>query len=182
MLTVIAIVMVLMAIVLIVAGPGIYKQKTLPTCASNLRQIGMAYSIYYSDNDGWPMDGGLVGPPWWAKRFGFNLQCSCPLNPKGQYWDNYTESNYFPDGSPIPQFDPSTDVLARCLEHGYDGFDKGSSTIWSITPATKGRVLGVRADGSVAKVAPVSCWEFGAWLPSTIPLYPQLWRSCDAAK
>jgi len=190
MITVLAIIMLLASIVLLVVGPEQYKQRTLPSCAGNLKQISTAYQLYSSDNDGFPMTQSLLGPSFVSA---YHLPRSCPLNPEAGYRDMYVlalpfvrpnalkrKSEIFPDNSPIPTFDPTTDVLVRCMDHGYDGFDKGSRNFFMLGGKTRGKVLGVRADGSVKKVFPTSCWEFGGLPSNEIAVLPSVWRSCDA--
>lgn len=188
-LVVVAIVGILMGILGVVLGPGIMKSRTKPTCASNLHQIAGAYNLYLADNDNaWPYHGGMIGDD--RVRGTYKPPRSCPLDPTWRYVDGFTEGNWllrhpekivttsFPDGRPVPKFDPEVDVLARCLDHGIDGFSKGSRLIWvKDEKHLKGRVLGVRADGAVRYVPPVSCWEAGTEDHMYSASY--LYRGCD---
>jgi hypothetical protein len=191
--TVIAILLILMAICGFAFGPSLYKAKTQPICASNLKQIATAYVMYSTDNDGgFPMIGGLSSHPYLAKQY--HLVTRCPLNPQSEYEDMYSwalglgglrpnspprTSEIFPDGTSIPHFDSSLDVIVRCLDHGFDGFDRHGSRVFSIEGSTGGKVLGARLDTSVTRVFPLSCWEFGSWPKKQIAIYPGLWGHCD---
>lgn len=190
-LIVVGIIGVLMGILGVVFGPGIAKSRTKPGCASNLRQIAAAYNLYLADNDnGWPMMGGMVSNQIvWSL---YKPPRSCPLNGKWHYADGYTNGRWallhpsskdrkaFLDGTPVPKFDPSLDVLARCLDHGTDGFSRGAGTVWAIDGKTKGRVLGARLDGSVRYVSPLSCWEARTMPDGVLIMEASLWRGCDS--
>lgn len=191
MLVVIGIIGVLSGITGVMFGPGIAKSKTKPTCANHLRQVAQAYTLYQSDNDGgWPVIGGMVSNDYLAGLY--KNPRACPLNPDSPYRDNYTLGRYvmsppgpgelttFLDGRPVPTFHPSTDVLARCLDHGAEGFSRGNGKIWVIDENTRGRVLGVRLDGSVRFVSPLSCWEARRMAsPTELTVLAPVWRGCD---
>ena len=187
-LVVIGILGILMGIVTIVFGPGVVKARTKPTCASNLKQVALAYSLYLNDNDGaWPYHGGMVTNPYvWGM---YKPPNKCPLRSDGFYEDSYGRGNQtrihpekvtrtaFTNGQPIPRFDPEVDVLVRCLDHGIGGFSRGHPKIWvQDEEHLKGKVLGVRFDGSVGYVPPLSCWEAGTEKFDTVlPIF----HGCD---
>lgn len=92
LLVVIGIISVLVAILL----PALNKARQAAmsvSCMSNLRQVGMAVSMYAHDHDGWLMtyrEGYYLGPP--------------PAIPAGSFWPQIlTKNGYLPDGvSDIP--------------------------------------------------------------------------------
>jgi type II secretory pathway pseudopilin PulG len=182
----ISIVVILIGLIFIIVGPGMARAKTTPNCTSNLKQIGLAYNLYLSENDGGlPIGQSLLRDP---ARKDLAALVNCPLT-KTRYWDNVEEflagdkifTRTFPDGSPIPSFDAERDVLYRCLDHAYDGYSRifppGQGRME--TPETRGKVLGVRLSGSVTKVAPMSCWEFRLRYPDAASNLPYLWEHCD---
>ena len=186
----IAIITILGGLFLLIAGPGIAKAKTESRCISNLHQIAAAYALYETENDGtFPGHSLLWVPP---AENSLQLVANCPLNRREGYWDDVQWARLysllpilattFPDGRPIPLFDPDKDVLYRCLDHGYSGFARGrggSMTGRLIDDATRGKVLGVRLNGTVSKVSPVSCYYYRHQKPSFPNVNPEFWQHCD---
>ena len=187
-LVVIGIIGILTAIAGVTLGPGVAKSRTRPTCASNLKQVAQAYHLYVNDNDGaWPYHGGMVTNPYvWGF---YKPPQRCPLDKSVMYEDSYAHGvmviryperrlrETFKDGKQVPRFDPEVDVLARCLEHGIGGFSRGHKLFWVRDEKhLKGKVLGVRFDGSVTYVPPISCWEA---YDDTYTTTEYLYRGCD---
>ena len=189
-LAVIGIIGVVAGILSVALGAGLAKSRTRPTCANNLRQVATAYALYQGDHDGGlPQSFIMIHSP--SALGPYRVSTQCPLNGR-RYRDEYLQgvfslqrktpikSTHLPDGRTIPTFDPTLDVLARCLEHGVGGFSRGGDRIWVISPEnTKGRVLGVRLDGSVRLVSPFSCWQAfnrDRWMLHNLA---EAWRGCD---
>jgi hypothetical protein len=186
----IAIVTILAGIFLLIAGPGMAKAKTEPRCGSNLHQIAAAYALYETENDGIFPDHSLL----FLQPAGSPLQnvSHCPLNRREGYWDDVQWAKMyalmpvldktFPDGKPIPVFDPDKDILYRCLDHAYFGFSRdrhGGMTGILIDEGTHGKVLGVRLNGSVSKVSPLSCYYYRHVVPRSLNVNTELWQNCD---
>jgi hypothetical protein len=191
--TVIVIVMIMSAIVVLAAGPALARQKTTPTCASNLHQLAAAYNMYMTDNDqelpqssgivyhymseGTPSQRGIVRCPLTGIAYDDAVNWQIIYNPSHAEAIHQPPpmvyQSLLPDGRPIPAFDPESDVLVRCMSHGYDGFDPNDYG------AYYGKVLGVRLNGAVAKVPPLSCWQLAFLMPEILEQYPPTWQTCD---
>lgn len=191
-LVVVAIVAILVGLTSVAVGPAMSKVKTEPICAQNLKQIATALNLYVADSDGAFPDRQLLGDR--GALSAYHLQVKCPLgtsryrddyrrsidSPKAAAYEGLKLNTIDPAGRPIPDFDPTKDVLSRCLNHGYEGFNalKGGGAWNRSDPESKGKVLGVRFDTSVTKVPPISCWEF-KYLPKVVISGITSWRSCD---
>lgn len=183
-LTVIVIMTCVAATFAIAVGPRMYAAKSAPTCEQNMRQIVTALHLYVEENDGSFPVSYLRSQSVLGSR---DLQWRCPLSSHRSYEVSlgFTQSQIQnpdrvldPDGNPLPSFDPTRDVLVRCLHHGFEGFDIHDSPGWNVSSKdSRGRVLGVRFDGSVQKVAPVSCWELRTM--SASEMQSIAWKSCD---
>lgn len=188
-LIVIGILAVVAGIISIVVGPSVAKSRSTPGCASNLRSIAAAYNLYYNEHNAYPYNLALTLPPL---SNDYHLVVKCPL--KGRpYLDEVGTvlsrrslpvlHTHFPNGLAIPEFNFETDVLVRCLDHGYDGFSRGSSEYWVISPElTVGKVLGVRLDGSVTKVSPLSCWWYRTQPDDIMDALSSQWQHCDGQR
>ena len=89
-------------------------------------------------------------------------------------------ASVFPDGSPVPIFDPERDILFRCLDHAFDGFSRGDMPTGRHIYNSVGTVLGVGLDGSVRHVAPDSCWEYRYEMRhGLMNSFPNLLNNCD---
>jgi len=180
LLGILGVILFISTLAILIAGPKASKSKLAPICASNLKKIGQAYNLYQEDNDGHFPRWGLVTEP-----MSFSLNLYCPMY-KLKYSDTYMKgvlkrrvAARFEDGTLIPKFDPRLDVLARCMSHGYDGYDNKGSRVTVISPEIRGRVLGVRLDGSVSKVFYLSCFEYTDLPAGTMESYKNAPKYCD---
>jgi prepilin-type N-terminal cleavage/methylation domain-containing protein len=183
---VLAIIFLFSAILFLVAGPGIARAKTQPSCSSNLRQQAVIYNLYATDND--DLSPSSLQYLYTAKVDRNILVCPLSKLAYRNMVDVYNgyqlpgfkvKRSSLPDGFALQSFDPQKDVLVRCLDHGFDGFSRQDSVGLKIDQHTKGKVLGVRMNGQITKVAPLSCWEFIYWEDPQIEANPTMWAGCD---
>jgi competence protein ComGC len=190
---VILIIIITLCTICLAIGPSILKAKAAPTCAQNMKQIVSALHLYVADYDGHFPSRPLLHR---GVLLSYGVSERCPLASARRYLDSFATKQaddgllangqrptvVDPSGRLIPDFDPSSDVLVRCLHHAYDGFDVPDTFIINMSSATtKGHVLGVRFDGSVTKVPFLSCWELRSIPARQIPFIPS-WPTCDHAK
>ncbi len=185
-----AILIVLTAIILIVAGPSVRKSRTSPTCANNLKSVAVSLNLYMQDYD-------LVYPKIRLGKEGhlskYHNDPDCPLSgtDNSSYRDLYfrginsADSNVISTvdilGRPILEFDPDGDVIMQCLEHGFDGFEYKTPPVLNQTsPDFVGRVLALKADTSVSPRPILSCWELAHMSSATMKGVPgDTLRNCD---
>lgn len=190
-LVVIGIITLLAGLSLLAFGPGLRLSRTEPTCANNLRQLAVGLNLYMAENDGGvPRIGFVRYESLRGKPF-----VRCPLNNAQEHYTDaltrYFVSSSLIGGTPsnpgtpanpaYPRFDIEKDVLFRCREHGYDGFESGSPMI-DVNfgfPGHAGRTLGVRLDTSVRRVPYVSCWELGTQPRGEVIFLPAIVKACD---
>lgn len=195
-LTVIAIIMLLGCALCFAILPAIRESGTKTTCASNMAQMVHSAHLYAADNDEVLPYEGPTSPQSvrYIKATPWDLFCPKYRRFKGVPMTTYIDevvryhlcrqmqpqpSRTLLNGMMSPDFDPSTDSLIKCNQHGsgtYQPLDM-FGTAYS-EPNIRGKVLSAYYDGSV-RYAPIApCWEI-PWEPNTPQLTILLIRNCD---